>query len=177
MKKEYNSNLLNIILLISFVTIVGGVLYYRNKNKEKNKIEKSNLEKQAKEEIYKKVHQVNEERYREGGNLITTIPKFEENAFEETMRNLDTMKINDMKESNIQSSTKLSHLDIVDNLHNTVNMNKQNDNNTFAQMALAHNHSNVMIDNMPNINNVNLQSNQPQLPKMIYNEPLQPINF
>ena len=160
-KREYTSVKLNTILFIGFVLVVGIVLYYRNKNKDINKLIKQKNEDDAKREIYKKVNEVSEEQYKMDGKLITNIPKFEENAFEGTMRDLDKQ----MEYSNKE------------NLGVDKNILGIDKNSQIGRVNTNVNHTNVMIDNMPNINNINVQSNQEQIKKMISPDPLQAINF
>jgi hypothetical protein len=131
-KKTYNNNFINISLFIGFIVLVGWLLYYRKKNKEKFKREKELKEEEAKLEIYNTVKKVNEEQYRDKGNLITEIPKFEENAFEGTMKNLELQnkEMNELfpRNDNISSIDKLPNM-IVPNQLEAINFNNTFENN------------------------------------------------
>jgi hypothetical protein len=130
-KKKYNNNFINIVLLIGFITITGSILYYKSKNREKHKKEKEEKERKAKENLYNIVNKVSEEQYRIKGNLITSIPKFEENTFEQTMRDLkhnNSMPDLFPKNDNTSSIDKLPNM-IVPNQLEAINFNNNFENN------------------------------------------------
>jgi uncharacterized protein YneF (UPF0154 family) len=123
-KKEYNSNIINIGLLILFIIFFGGFLYYKNNKKELEKEKKLINEERAKKEIIERCNKINEEKYKEQGHIITNIPKFEENEFEKNMNNLN---------ENINTTTSINN---IPNLIMPTQLEAINFNNNFSNLNL-----------------------------------------
>jgi hypothetical protein len=76
LKQTYYSNIVNILLLISFISIIGLFLYYKKKQKlTPNEKKEINLVKEK--FILDKIKTIRENRRKETNDLITNIPKFE----------------------------------------------------------------------------------------------------
>lgn len=66
----------NFLLLLSFIVILGGILYYKYKCKLNPK-EKKKLEEKKQTYFLDKIKQINEDVKEEFNNSITNLPKFE----------------------------------------------------------------------------------------------------
>ena len=76
LKQTYYSNIVNIILLITFFSIVTGFLYYKKREKPTDEEKKKlNLEKET--FILEKIKTIREAKRKETNDLITNLPKFE----------------------------------------------------------------------------------------------------
>ena len=72
-KDKYMTIAVNIILLIVFITLIGGLLYYKYKGKLTDQ-EKLFKEKQKKMYLFEKLHRISYEKNKEKQNLITDLP-------------------------------------------------------------------------------------------------------
>ena len=73
LKDKYMTIGVNILLLIIFVTLIGGLLYYKYKGKLTDQ-EKIVKEQQKKMYLFQKLHQISYEKNKEKQNLITDLP-------------------------------------------------------------------------------------------------------
>jgi lipopolysaccharide export system protein LptC len=72
-KDKYITIAINIILFIVFVTLVIALLYYKYKGKLTPQ-EKSIKDKQKKQYLFQKLHQISYEKQKENQTLITDLP-------------------------------------------------------------------------------------------------------
>ena len=73
LKDKYMTIGINILLLIFFIALIGGLLYYKYKGKLTDQ-EKAAKERQKKMYLFQKLHQISYEKNKEKQNLITDLP-------------------------------------------------------------------------------------------------------
>ena len=74
-KDKYISICVNIFLLLGFVALIGGILYYKYRGKltDQEQYEKEKIKKQY---IFSKLHRISHEKQKERQTLITNLPTF-----------------------------------------------------------------------------------------------------
>jgi len=74
-KDKYISICVNIFLLLGFVALIGGILYYKYRGKLTDQ-EQYEKEKIKKHYIFSKLHRISHEKQKEIQTLITNLPTF-----------------------------------------------------------------------------------------------------